>query len=147
MYTDSTLQGNSKLSEQCPICAHSPLSPAKPSKALRLTIKAFVKNIEKKREKERLNAISAEEAATPVAPPTPTVMSTPAVAEENLAQNENATAGEAENAPANGTTSTEEETNVVESVEQPAEAADPLAEQDVRSLSGLIEPLLTLPRT
>ncbi|KAE9974924.1 hypothetical protein EG328_003527 [Venturia inaequalis] len=121
---------NSQLSEQCPICAHSPLSPAKPSKALRLTIKAFVKNIEKKREKERLHAISAEEAATPIAPPTPTVASTQAVADETPAQNESLTAGEVENAPANGMPSTEEELNVVESVEQPAEAADPAVEQD-----------------
>ncbi|TID15295.1 hypothetical protein E2P81_ATG08359 [Venturia nashicola] len=118
---------NSQLSEQCPICAHSPLSPAKPSKALRLTIKAFVKNIEKKREKERLNAISAEGAVTPIVPPTPIVASNPAVAEETPAQNESSTAGEAENAPVNGMTSTEEQPNVVESVEQPAEAS---VEQD-----------------
>lgn len=144
MFTDTTVQGNSQLSEQCPICAHSPLSPAKPSKALRLTIKAFVKNIEKRRQKERLNAISAEEAATPIVPPTPTVASTPAVAEEIPAHNENPAAVEVENAPANGMASAEEESNVMDSVEQPAEAADLSAEQDVRSLSGLIEPVLTL---
>ncbi|QDS75058.1 hypothetical protein FKW77_006578 [Venturia effusa] len=124
---------NSKLSEQCPICAHSPLSPAKPSRLLRSTIKAFVKNIEKKREKERLNAISVEEVATPVAPPTPTVVSTPAMAEETSAQSADSTAAEPENAPTNGTVSTEEESNVVESVEQRSENRDPPAEQDNRT--------------
>lgn len=147
MYTNSAFPGNSKLSEQCPICAHSPLSPAKPSKLLRSTIKAFIKNVEKKREKERLNAISAEETATPIAPPTPTVVSAPAMAEENPVQNEDISAGDSEKTPANGTLFAEERSNVVDSVEQPVETANPSAEQDVSLISEYNDSLLTLFRT
>lgn len=125
--TNQSFPGNSNLSEQCPICAHSPLSPAKPLKSLRLTILAFVKNIEKKREKERLSAISAETPAapvTPIAPPTPAVASTPPVAEARSDQHEMVNA-------IDGGTAIEGDANVVESVEQHADAAEPSAEQDV----------------
>jgi hypothetical protein len=129
MCTDNHFQGNSNLSEQCPICAHAPLSPAKPLKSLRLTIIAFVKNIEKKREKERLSAMGAEILATPitpVAPPTPTVAPTPAV-EKKPDQNVNNDLGATGIEPSNGATIAQEEASVVESVEQPS------AEQDVGS--------------
>ena len=56
---------------------------AKPLKSLRLTVQAFIKNIEKKREKERAGA-SADTPVTPitpVAPPTPVTASAPASAE------------------------------------------------------------------
>jgi len=57
--------GQTSLSDTCPVCAHTPVSPdlCKPNKALRTTLKAFLRTEEKKREKERQSA----------APPTPTV--------------------------------------------------------------------------
>ncbi|KAJ6008261.1 hypothetical protein N7540_012237 [Penicillium herquei] len=53
------------LPDTCPVCAHTPVSPdlCKPNKALRTTLKAYLRTEEKKREKERQAA----------APPTPTV--------------------------------------------------------------------------
>ena len=92
---------------------------------------AWVKNQQKKREKERLLAVGAETPATPttpVAPPTPTIVSTPAVGGETSDQIQYDGAGIE---PSNGTSAVDEELNVVESVEQPAEAAEPLAAQDV----------------
>jgi hypothetical protein len=53
---------------------------AKPLKSLRLTVQAFIKNIEKKREKERAGA-SADIPVTPItpaAPPTPIAAYAPA---------------------------------------------------------------------
>lgn len=57
--------GQTSLSDTCPVCAHTPVSPdlCKPNKALRTTLKAFLRTEEKKREKERQSA----------APPTPTI--------------------------------------------------------------------------
>ncbi|KAJ5988130.1 hypothetical protein N7481_003340 [Penicillium waksmanii] len=62
------------LSDTCPVCAHDPVSPdlCKPNKALRTTLKVFLRTEEKKREKERQSA-----AATP----TPAV-ETPAPSEQ-----------------------------------------------------------------
>ncbi|KAJ5700994.1 hypothetical protein N7493_012040 [Penicillium malachiteum] len=53
------------LPDTCPVCAHTPVSPdlCKPNKALRTTLKAYLRTEEKKREKERQAA----------APPTPTI--------------------------------------------------------------------------
>lgn len=47
--------GQSSLPETCPVCAHTPVSPdlCKPNKALRTTLKAFLRTEEKKREKDR----------------------------------------------------------------------------------------------
>lgn len=47
--------GQATLPESCPVCDHSPLSPddCRPNKSLRLTVKAFLKNEEKKRDKGR----------------------------------------------------------------------------------------------
>jgi hypothetical protein len=149
--TDVHFSGNSNLSEQCPICSHSPLSPAKPLKSLRLTILAFVKNIEKKREKERMSAVGVETPATPitlVAPPTPIVVSTQAVVAEKPDSLNNGDRGGAVSEPSNGATVTDEEANVVESVEQPAEAAEPSAEQDVSFVFHVFsKPLLMQCRT
>ncbi|OJJ47309.1 hypothetical protein ASPZODRAFT_159216 [Penicilliopsis zonata CBS 506.65] len=49
------------LPETCPVCAHTPISPdlCKPNKALRTTLKAFLRTEEKKREKERASATPA----------------------------------------------------------------------------------------
>ncbi|KAJ5550337.1 hypothetical protein N7535_001723 [Penicillium sp. DV-2018c] len=46
------------LSETCPVCTHTPVSPdlCKPNKALRTTLKAFLRTEEKKREKDRKSA-------------------------------------------------------------------------------------------
>ncbi|OGM51338.1 hypothetical protein ABOM_000143 [Aspergillus bombycis] len=57
------------LPETCPVCAHTPLSSdlCKPNKALRTTLKAFLRTEEKKREKERQSATPATaNDATPV---------------------------------------------------------------------------------
>lgn len=66
--------GQSSLPDTCLVCAHTPLSAdlCKPNKALRTTLKAFLRTEEKKREKERPSA-------TPVAPSeTPQPSATPA---------------------------------------------------------------------
>lgn len=59
-------EGQSSLPESCPVCDHNPISPdlCKPNKALRTTLKAFLRTEEKKREKERPSA-------TPVTPTIP----------------------------------------------------------------------------
>lgn len=56
------LQGQSTLPTTCPVCQHTPISAddCKPNKTLRLTIRAFLKSEERKREKEKALA-----AATP----------------------------------------------------------------------------------
>ncbi|KAF2497912.1 hypothetical protein BU16DRAFT_580481 [Lophium mytilinum] len=61
----------SALPESCPVCAHSPLSAdaCQPSKGLRLTVSAFIKKEEKKREKERAANNTPKPAA--VADPVP----------------------------------------------------------------------------
>jgi hypothetical protein len=53
LLTDSV--GQTSLPESCPVCDHTPISPdlCKPNKALRTTLKAFLRTEEKKREKER----------------------------------------------------------------------------------------------
>lgn len=47
--------GQTSLPESCPVCEHNPVSPdlCKPNKALRTTLKAFLRTEEKKREKDR----------------------------------------------------------------------------------------------
>ncbi|KAJ6114006.1 hypothetical protein N7523_007323 [Penicillium sp. IBT 18751x] len=66
------------LIDTCPVCAHTPVSPdlCKPNKALRTTLKAFLRTEEKKREKERLSA-------APLTPTAPTL----AKNEQNNAEN------------------------------------------------------------
>ncbi|KAJ6090325.1 hypothetical protein N7486_009140 [Penicillium sp. IBT 16267x] len=56
----------SSLVHTCPVCAHSPVSPdlCKPNKALRTTLKAYLRTEEKKREKDR----QAAAASTPTIP-------------------------------------------------------------------------------
>lgn len=53
--------GQASLPNTCPVCAHSPVSAdlCKPNKALRTTLKAFLRTEEKKREKERQSAAPA----------------------------------------------------------------------------------------
>lgn len=53
--------GQSAIAGQCPVCDHSPLTPAlcKPSKAVRTTAKAYLKTAEKKLADERLKTEAA----------------------------------------------------------------------------------------
>ncbi|KAJ5346311.1 hypothetical protein N7541_008793 [Penicillium brevicompactum] len=53
------------LSDTCPVCTHTPVSPdlCKPNKALRTTLKAFLRTEEKKREKDRQSAAAPSDAA------------------------------------------------------------------------------------
>lgn len=55
METDNVFSGQTSLPESCPVCEHNPVSPdlCKPNKALRTTLKAFLRTEEKKREKDR----------------------------------------------------------------------------------------------
>ena len=65
------------MPDTCPVCAHTPLSTdlCKPNKALRTTLKAFLRTEEKKREKDR-------QSATPAAPAEALVDGTPAPSEQ-----------------------------------------------------------------
>lgn len=67
-----TLTGQSTLPTTCPVCEHSPVSAedCKPHKALRTTIKVFLRTEEKKREALRLKEIK-EATPVPVEAPTP----------------------------------------------------------------------------
>ena len=71
--TDKRL-GSKSLSEECPVCQHSPLdgSECKPNKSLRMTVKAYVKSEEKKRSVKTAAVVESVET------PAPTVDSTPA---------------------------------------------------------------------
>lgn len=72
------LPGQTSLPDTCPVCAHTPISSdlCKPNKALRTTLKAFLRTEEKKREKDR-------QQATPITPAdaTPAKQETPAPTE------------------------------------------------------------------
>lgn len=60
--------GQASLPETCPVCAHTPLSSdlCKPNKALRTTLKAFLRTEEKKRERDRPTASATPAPVTPV---------------------------------------------------------------------------------
>lgn len=75
--------GQSVLPEACPVCAHEPLDAAlcKPNKALRTTLKAFLRTEEKKREKERRAATPAPAPSAPPSEPTSTPTPVPAPAQ------------------------------------------------------------------
>lgn len=59
------------MPDTCPVCAHTPLSSdlCKPNKALRTTLKAFLRTEEKKREKDRQSATPAAPADGTSTPP------------------------------------------------------------------------------
>jgi hypothetical protein len=62
--------GQTSLPDSCPVCDHNPVSPdlCKPNKALRTTLKAFLRTEEKKREKDRSSTTPAVTVASaPVA--------------------------------------------------------------------------------
>lgn len=69
--TDNLFSGQTSLPESCPVCEHNPVSPdlCKPNKALRTTLKAFLRTEEKKREKDRPPTTPA----VTTAPPAPNV--------------------------------------------------------------------------
>lgn len=72
--------GQASLPDTCPVCAHTPISSdlCKPNKALRTTLKAFLRTEEKKREKERQQATPTTPAdATPAQQETPAPTDTP----------------------------------------------------------------------
>lgn len=61
-------KGQSTLPASCPVCEHSPLSAedCKPHKALRTTIRVFIRTEEKKREASRPKISKDSAPATPV---------------------------------------------------------------------------------
>ncbi|KAF7586839.1 hypothetical protein BBP40_008247 [Aspergillus hancockii] len=69
------------LPETCPVCAHTPISSdlCKPNKALRTTLKAFLRTEEKKREKERQSSTPAATNDTTPVQGTPLQQETAAV--------------------------------------------------------------------
>lgn len=102
--------GQVTLPDNCPVCAHTPLSSdlCKPNKALRTTLKAFLRTEEKKREKDRQSATPATAAtATATAEDTP-------VPSEQLATPAPVSALEDQNV-------VEERTEMVSSAEVPRE--------------------------
>ncbi|KAL2188964.1 hypothetical protein L209DRAFT_680652 [Thermothelomyces heterothallicus CBS 203.75] len=88
----------STLPASCPVCEHSPLSAddCKPHKALRTTIKVFLRTEEKKRESNRPKGA----APTPITPvePSPVTAAAPAIPERPLG-GEAIQAGEDRQAP------------------------------------------------
>ncbi|KAJ5298976.1 uncharacterized protein N7443_007096 [Penicillium atrosanguineum] len=83
------------LTDTCPVCAHTPVSPdlCKPNKALRTTLKAFLRTEEKKREKER-------QSATPLTPTIPTPAESEQIPAKTPVEKTPAEATPAENAEA-----------------------------------------------
>lgn len=61
--------GQASLSNTCPVCTHTPVAPdlCKPNKALRTTLKAFLRTEEKKRERDR-QSVATPANATPADP-------------------------------------------------------------------------------
>ena len=88
--TDCFVEGQSTLSGNCPVCEHSPLSPddCVPHKALRNTIKAYLKTAEKKLVEERAKSGKAQKVATEVATPaTPNIKEEePTASEDDVAR-------------------------------------------------------------
>jgi len=73
--------GQISLPNTCPVCAHTPVSPdlCKPNKALRTTLKAFLRTEEKKREKGRqlASATATPASETPAQSEAPPSEATP----------------------------------------------------------------------
>lgn len=83
------------LPTSCPVCEHAPLSAAdcKPHKALRTTIKVFLRTEEKKRESAKPKEGSATAPVTPVEP-TPTSTVAPEIGSEKGVEQEKAVESE-----------------------------------------------------
>ncbi|KAL4941288.1 hypothetical protein BDV06DRAFT_5432 [Aspergillus oleicola] len=125
------------LPDTCPVCAHTPLSSdlCKPNKALRTTLKAFLRTEEKKREKER-------QAATPATPDVAALAEETPVAQD--AQEESKTV---EGALADGITPSpaepSSEEKLADTATLAAEANEPSAEQEDTSGISQDEPAVT----
>ena len=72
--------GQASLPEACPVCLHEPVKAddCRPNKALRTTIKVFLKKKVMEREQARKKEILEKAAATPVMSATPLLDETPA---------------------------------------------------------------------
>lgn len=116
--------GQASLPDTCPVCAHTPLSSdlCKPNKALRTTLKAFLRTEEKKREKDRQSATPATAPAsgdgTP-APEQPAAEPVPDAAAATIAPGEQA--------------AVEEKPEVASSVEAPLEEQQPTEPRPVEA--------------
>src|SRR5216117_2899916 len=84
--TDSFL-GQSSLPESCPVCDHTPIAPelCKPNKALRTTLKAFLRTEEKKREKDRPAIPATSLAVVPAASTSVPTVTAPSAQSEDVA--------------------------------------------------------------
>lgn len=90
------------MPDTCPVCAHTPLSSdlCKPNKALRTTLKAFLRTEEKKREKDRQSATPAAPAdGTPASPEQPVTDTAPDAPAPIAPEDQNATEEKPEVAP------------------------------------------------
>jgi len=109
--------GQTSLPSTCPVCAHSPLdaSTSKPNKSLRLTVKAFIKAEERKRNKDSVDTKTPAPAVSAV--PGPSDISTDTAVEANPSE---AGATPVANDTINVAQDTQLQTNdVVDSIEQP----------------------------
>lgn len=87
-------QGQTSLPESCPVCDHNPVSRelCKPNKALRTTLKAFLRTEEKKREKDRSsNTPAVNVTPAPVASTTTEAHDEAAVSTNKSSENANST--------------------------------------------------------
>ena len=93
--------GQSSLSESCPVCEHKPLTPdlCKPNKALRTTLKAYLRTAEKKR-RDLERAKNAEIQPATSVEATPAETPAPAPAEQAGVKREDTDTQEVLNSPA-----------------------------------------------
>ncbi len=70
MHNADFVLGQASLPEACPVCAHEPVKAelCKPNKALRTTIKVFLRTEEKKRETQKGKDLVESAAKAPVMP-------------------------------------------------------------------------------
>jgi hypothetical protein len=122
------------------VCAHSPISAndCKPNRSLRLTVKAFIKSEEKKRDKEKASA-----AGCAILPPPSTIAAPPATPLT-------ATAEQIINGSEVGIKATEVDSPLQSSTNGKAADSFPVAasieEQDVSfGLDSLSDSILTVP--
>lgn len=136
-----TVLGQGALPESCPVCAHSPLDAAlcKPNKALRTTLKAFLRTEEKKRERERpsskpVDSPTPAPAPAPVPTETPTEESTPVVEPQkaNGVSEQQTTQQPENNAPVDG---------AVEEKAEPALAESSTVDPATQNETPTIEPV------
>lgn len=87
--TNNHTSGQTSLPESCPVCEHNPVSPdlCKPNKALRTTLKAFLRTEEKKREKDRPSTTPAVTTAPPASNVAVETQAEPAIPATKTADN------------------------------------------------------------